>query len=166
MGNLTRAKEHLTKEQLQEEIKEAKDANYLKRLYIIYSALLHPRKAEEIALDLGVSKSLVQKMISLYNRCGPSVLVIKPSGGRYHEYLSLEEEKVFIDPFVEQAKQGAHVTTKLIHVAYEHRIGRKVYKATVYRLLDRHGWRKVCPRSYHPKADKEAQETFKKISQL
>lgn len=33
---------------------------------------------------------------------------------------------------------------------------------TVYRMLDRHGWRKVIPRLRHPKADMQTQDAFKK----
>jgi hypothetical protein len=36
-----------------------------------------------------------------------------------------------------------------------------VARSTVYRLLDRHGWRKVTPRPRHPKADPAAQAAFK-----
>jgi Winged helix-turn helix len=32
----------------------------------------------------------------------------------------------------------------------------------MYRLLNRHGWRKLVPRPVHPKANKEEQEQFKK----
>jgi hypothetical protein len=34
--------------------------------------------------------------------------------------------------------------------------------STVYRMLDRHGWRKLVPRPRHPKADVAAQAAFKK----
>jgi hypothetical protein len=41
----------------------------------------------------------------------------------------------------------------------------KIPPSTVYRLLARHGWRKIAPDTCHPKRDVEAQETFKKTSQ-
>ncbi|MCE5241943.1 MAG: winged helix-turn-helix domain-containing protein [Desulfobacteraceae bacterium] len=41
-------------------------------------------------------------------------------------------------------------------------VGRKVAKTTIYRMLDRHGWRKIMPRPHHPKSDPKAQEGFKK----
>ncbi|WP_397428393.1 winged helix-turn-helix domain-containing protein [Phormidesmis priestleyi] len=31
-------------------------------------------------------------------------------------------------------------------------------------MLERHGWRQLMPRPYHPAGDKQAQETFKKLS--
>jgi hypothetical protein len=39
-----------------------------------------------------------------------------------------------------------------------------VASSTVYRILARHGWRKVAPDTCHPKHDAEAQAEFKKNS--
>ncbi len=50
-----------------------------------------------------------------------------------------------------------------IKAAYEAKIGRKVPKSTVYRMLERHGWRKIALRPHHPKTDPLAQESFKKL---
>jgi len=162
MGDVTRAANHLTVEQVKEKMKEAKDPRQLQRWQIVYIALIQPRKAEEIAICVGVSKSLVQKMISRYNREGIQAIEIKSCGGRYHEYLTKEEEKRFLAPFFQQAERGHLTTTREIHLAYEERIGHQIHETTIYRLLERHGWRKLQPRSRHPKADSQAQEAFKK----
>jgi transposase len=164
IGDLTRAKSHLTIEQVKEEMKKVKDPRQLQRWHIVYTALIQPRKAEEIAKCVGVSKSLVHKVISHYNREGIQSIEIKSSGGRYYEYLTKEEEKQFLAPFFQLAEKGELTTTKEIHLAYEKRVGHQVHKTTIYRLLERHSWRKLLPRSRHPKADIQAQETFKKTS--
>jgi transposase len=165
MGDLTRAANHLTIEQVKEKMKEAKDPRQLQRWQIIYTALIQPRKAEDIAKSVGVSKSLVQKIIPRYNREGFHAIEIKSSGGRYHDYMSVEEEKKFLSPFLERAERGELSTTREIHRAYEEQIGQKAHETTIYRLLDRHEWRKVIPSSIHPKADIEAQGDFKKSFQ-
>jgi len=162
MGDKTRAAHHLTIEQVKEKMKEAKDPKQLQRWQIVYTALLQPRKAEELAASIGVSKSLVQKVISRYNREGIQSIEVKSSGGRYHEYLTKEEEKQFLLPFFKQAEQGEFVTAKIIHLAYEEVVGHSVHETTIYRLLKRQGWRKGQPRPRHPKADIQAQEVFKK----
>lgn len=146
-------------------MKEAKNPRQLQRWQIIYTALIQPRKAEEIAKCVGVSKSLVQKLIPSYNREGIQAVEIKSSGGRYHSYMSEEEEKLFLEPFYQKAERGELTTAKEIKMVYEEQIGRKVHKTTIYDILKRHGWRKILPRGRHPKADIEAQETFKKNSQ-
>ncbi len=165
MGDMTRAANHLTLEQVKEKMREAKDPRQLQRWQIVYTALIQPRRAEEIATCVGVSKSLVQKMISRYNREGVQAIEMKSCGGRYHEYLTREEEKQFLAPFWKLAEQGELTTTGTIHRAYEERVGHQVHETTIYRLLERHGWRKLFPRSRHPKADLQAQEAFKKTLQ-
>jgi len=46
--------------------------------------------------------------------------------------------------------------------AFEQRVGHTVDDSTIYRLLHRHGWRKLMPRPRHPKADEQVREQFKK----
>ena len=89
---------------------------------------------------------------------------MKSSGGRYHAYMSKEAEKLFLEPFYQKAERGELTTAQEMKLAYEEQIGRNVHKTTIYDILKRHGWRKILPRGRHPKADSEAQETFKKTS--
>jgi len=86
-------------------------------------------------------------------------------GGRRRQLLSLEEEKEFLEPWVQKAEKGGVLVVPPIHEALEKRLGHKVAESTVYRMLARHGWRKVAPDTCHPKRDPEAQEDFKKNSQ-
>lgn len=85
-------------------------------------------------------------------------------GGRRRENLSVEQEAAFLAPFLEQAQGGGILVVAPIRIAYEEALGRKVPESTVYRLLARHGWRKIAPRPRHPKADPERQEAWKKKS--
>lgn len=85
-------------------------------------------------------------------------------GGRRRELMSLEEEKAFLAPWVEKAGTGSVLVVPPIHLALQERVGHKIPKSTVYRLLARHGWRKVTPDTRHPKSDSAAQEEFKKNS--
>lgn len=162
MSSITRAADHLTVEQVKEKLHEAKDRVHFRRWLIVYNALIAPRKASDIADLLAVSTSLVHKVIFLYNREGAKALDVPGPGGRYHEYLSTQEEQAFLAPFFARAEAGELATTKDIHQAFEERVGKPVHETTVYRLLERHGWRKLMPRPRHPKADPQAQETFKK----
>jgi Winged helix-turn helix len=41
----------------------------------------------------------------------------------------------------------------------------EVHIDTIYRLLHRHGWRKLAPRARHPKANQEEQDAFQKNRQ-
>ena len=67
-----------------------------------------------------------------------------------------------MESFEESAEQGALLVANEIKEALEKRLGHKVHKTTVYRMLHRNGWRKIVPRPKHPKCNKEAGEAFKK----
>jgi transposase len=129
---------------------------------IIYNALVEPRPAEEIARHCGVSKATVHAVISRDTRLGVAAIETKGQGGRRRQYLTLEEEKAFLAPFFAQAECGQIATVGQIWRAFEQRVRHNVDDSTIYRLLHRHGWRKVMPRPRHPKSDLETQEQFKK----
>jgi len=83
-------------------------------------------------------------------------------GGRRRELMSIEEEKTFLEPWIAKAEIGGVLVVPPIHLALEERVGHKVPKSTVYRLLARHGWRKVTPDTRHPKGDEIVRDEFKK----
>jgi transposase len=51
-----------------------------------------------------------------------------------------------------------------VRAALAQELGRPVAASVVYRMLARHGWRKVAPDTRHPKSDPLAQEEWKKNS--
>jgi transposase len=116
--------------------------------------------AEEIALHTGVSATTVHRVIATYNRLGPAAVETPGKGGRRHQYLTWEEEEQFLAPFFAQAKTGEIATVAQIQHTFEERLGHEVDDSTIYRLLNRHGWRKLMPRPKHPNADPQAQEQF------
>jgi transposase len=136
-----------------------------RRWTIVYNALVEPRLASSIALHCGVSVPTVRVVISTYNRIGPAALDTPGKGGRRNQYLSLAQEQAFLAPFFERAAQGQIATVDELQQALETQLGHTVHPSTVYRLLERHNWRKRVPRSTHPQADPEQQSAFKKTSQ-
>lgn len=85
-------------------------------------------------------------------------------GGRRRQHMSMEEERQFLEPWIEKAETGGVLVVPPIHDALEQHLGFSVAASTVYRMLARHGWRKVAPDTCHPKRDAQAQEDFKKNS--
>jgi transposase len=163
MGHrITRAASHLSVEEVKERMNTDARPWVRQHWWIIYNALVAPRKAQEIALHTGVSVTTVHRVISTYNRLGAAAVETPGKGGRRHEYLSLPEEQAFLAPFFAQAEQGEIATVAQIQRAYEAQVGHEVDDSTIYRLLARHGWRKLMPRPRHPKADPQAQAQFKK----
>jgi transposase len=129
---------------------------------IIYHAVIAPRKAEEIARDTGVSVTTVRRVISSYNRLGLAAIETPGKGGRRHDYMSVEQERRFLQPFFARAAHGEIATAEEIQRAFEAEIKHEVHITSIYRLLDRHGWRKLVPRPRHPKANAEEQAACKK----
>ena len=85
-------------------------------------------------------------------------------GGRRRQNMTREEEAEFLRPFFDDAKQGRILIVTPVKKAYEQAVERSVPDSTVYRLLARHGWRKIAPDKQHPKTDPRAQEEYKKNS--
>ena len=110
----------------------------------------------------GLSYGSVRNIYSRFNQKGDQILKSVKTGGRLRSNLSLDDEKDFLRPFMELAGNSGILEFSGIHKAYEAKTGKKVPLSTVYRLLARHGWRKIAPRPSHPKTDLEAQEAFKK----
>jgi len=85
-------------------------------------------------------------------------------GGRRNSSMTIEEERLFLYQWQEQATRGGVLTVPPIHAALIERLGHTIPLSTTYRLLARHGWRKVQPDTKHPKSDPAAQDEFKKNS--
>jgi transposase len=159
---VTRAAAHVPVEEVRRRMKMDPRYWVRERWGIIYHALMSPRKAEEIARDTGVSVTTVRRVISTYNRLGSAAIETPGKGGRRHEYMSLEQERSFLQPFFARAAHGEIATAEEIQRAFEAEIKHEVHITSMYRLLDRHGWRKLVPRPRHPKANPEEQAAFKK----
>jgi transposase len=85
-------------------------------------------------------------------------------GGRRQSLLTSEEEDDFLKPWLESAASGNLGVVSPIRAALAQRLGQPVKPSVVYRLLARHGWRKVAPDTRHPKSKPEVQEAWKKNS--
>lgn len=164
MRKVTKAAPHLSEEEVFQRIKTTVGFWRVQKWLVIWNGLVSPRAASQIALHTGLAEQTVHNLISQYNRRGPEVVEGPGKGGRRRSYLSLEQEAAFLEPFKQKALTGQIATTGEIKKALEKRVGHKVHKSTVYRLLKRQGWRKVVPRPFHVQAKKEEQEAFKKNS--
>jgi Winged helix-turn helix len=102
---------------------------------------------------------LYQSYIEITPSVAPLRLLVTMPGMSGHI-----ERNTHLEPFLFGAQRGQILVVTDIKAAYEAKVGRKVPKSTVYRMLERHGWRKIAPRPHHPKTDPLAQEAFKKTS--
>ncbi|KKO19824.1 MAG: hypothetical protein DCC43_07780 [Candidatus Brocadia sp.] len=83
-------------------------------------------------------------------------------GGRRRFSLPIEDEREFLSTWEAEATTGGVLSVPPIHAALVKRLGHTTHMSTTYRLLARHGWRKVRPDTKHPKSNRSAQEELKK----
>jgi len=155
-------KSWLTGDELLVWLREAPTRDAYQKRLSVWLTYWGPYPAREVAEMLGVSKQAIWLWVGQYNKQGPAGLERSGRGGRRWAYLSRLEEEEILRPFRERALSGEIVSATAIWPAISKAMGRKVSLAYVYRLLHRHGWRKLGPRPRHVKANITAQEDFKK----
>jgi transposase len=135
------------------------------RVQVVWLRATLSLPSDKVALAVGWSPATVRKIWSQYFSQGEKALLGVGRGGRRRANLSLAEETSLLDRFFNEAKGGGVLVVNEVKSAYEDLIGRTVPKSTVYRMLARHGWRKIAPRPRHPKSDEGKIKAFKKTPQ-
>ena len=145
--------------------KRSKDKRTSKKLNILLKRFGGASIAET-AKQMNCSEMTVKRMIAEYRDNGLEEFMRSKYKGN-HRSLSEEEEKEILSRFEKMAEAGQVVTGQDIKKAFDERLGRDTGRGYIYMLLKRHGWRKVMPRSKHPKkADEEAIKASKKLMTL
>ena len=160
------SKYKFTEEQI-EELRKAAKANKDKNVDRRLRALLmraNGKKLGEIASATGYSLGYTVKLVTKYREEGLSAIVENHYGGN-HRNMGYEEESALLEPFRKEAEAGQIVEVSKIKAAYQDAVGHSIGTAQIYYVLHRHKWRKVMPRSRHPKkANEEVIETSKKLT--
>jgi transposase len=149
-----------TEKEIRKMLKGAKNKWEHRRVQCI---LLRAKKltAEKIGEIVGLHEASVWRIWSRYIHGGMKAVIGENRGGEYHVSLTKKEEETLLKPFQKRAAAGQLVTIREVHEAVCQKSGRKTAPSTTYRMLHRHGWRKVVPRKHHPKGNEEKQEHFK-----
>ena len=122
------------------------------------------KKNEAIAVELETSPDVVSRWIATYAKEGAVALLPKERPGRPLNLCYEEEEKMLAE-FEARAEAGQIVEVSEIKAAYQGKVGHEIGSGQLYYVLKRHNWRKIKPRSRHPKkASPEAIEASKKLS--
>ena len=144
--------------------KRNRNKNIERRLYVLVMRA-EGKSLEEISEKTGYHISTASKLIARYMRDGISAIAENHYKGNRRN-MSFEEEAAILAPFIERAERGEMVDIKEIAAAYQKAVPHKVSDTQIYYVLHRHGWRKIMPRSRHPKkASKEAIEASKELKQ-
>ena len=162
------AKRHqFTKEQYEEVmnlLKITREASLYRKLTVL-QLRMEGNKEAEIAKITKYSRSRISALTSIYAHEGIAYFEKEHRVGGNRRNMSYEEEAALLAEFQEAAQKGNLIETGALRAAYDEKCGHKSGSGTIYRVLHRHQWRKVMPRSAHPKkADEEAIEASKKLT--
>ena len=119
------------------------------------------------AAVLGVGRATVARLQARFRQAAKRTAARAARhtwGGRRHALLTVEQETQFLEPWLEQARAGGMLVVSPMRAALAQRLGKPVKASVVYRLLARHGGRKVAPDTRHPKSDPRVQAAWKKNS--
>ena len=141
-------------------LKGAKTSTELRRIQCILLRC-EERSSEEIGRIVGMHTDSVRHVWSDYLEKGEQALLGEKRGGRHRFHLTLAQEKSILHPLIRKAERGQLLTVRMAHAAVCKTVGKDVDLSTTYRMLSRHGWRKIVPLPTHPKGDQEARERFK-----
>ena len=134
----------------------------LKVLMFRYSGMGNKAIAEQ----LGISETRVAHLVGEYLKNGLEEYAKKKYGGN-HRNMSEDDENKILESFKKKADAGQVITAKEIKKAFDEKLGRDTGRGYIYMLLERHGWRKIMPRSRHPKkADDATIAASKKLTAL
>lgn len=145
-------------------VAQTTDLHELREAQSILLPALHGATLEETASLLGVSRATAHRLQTRFRKKSRGSFVPKSHGGRRRILMSLEEESAFLAPWAEHAKDGGVLVVSVMRADLSQKLGRPVAASIVYRLLARHGWRKLAPDTRHPKSDPQIQEDWEKNS--
>lgn len=151
------------KEELQRYRKQNRDKKVEKRLEALMLRA-EGKGNREISEKTGFHTQYITVLVSRYKANGIESI----TGNHYHgnrRNLSIEEERQLLEPFCQAGEAGQIISVGEIKAEYQKTVGHDIGSAQIYRVLHRHGWRKIMPRSRHPKkASEEVIATSKKLT--
>ncbi len=149
-------------------IQAARKANKNKRVEKLLEVLTlryESKSNREIAERTGYNERYVTTLLAKYRKMGLEEFIRIKQTSHYRKMTEAEEVRI-LEKCSELAVQGKVLTVADIRQVFEEELGEKTVTSYIYRLLKRHGWRKIMPRAKHPKAaSEEEQNSSKKLTQ-
>jgi transposase len=162
-------KKHIITEQEYISTTEAAKKNTLKRVDKRLQVIILRYEGwtgQAIGDKLGYSRKRVSQLCAEFKTVGLAEYARHKYGGN-NRALRVEQEREILEKFEKEAEKGHIVTVRDIKAAFDAKRGKESRSGYIYEVLARVKWRKVMPRSKHPKkASEEAIEASKKLSKL
>lgn len=144
----------------------AKTADELRLAQAVLLPLELGLSIEQTARSIGRSSKTTCAMRTRFARIASGCMDAPRSKRelRNRAHAELGEEARILDEALRQAETGSVVTIPHIKPFIEEKLGRSIALSTVYRMLARHGWRKLAPDTQHPQGNAAARAAWKKNS--
>lgn len=156
--------EHI--EAAQKLMKTARTADELRQAQSVLLPLELGLSMEATAKAIGRSKGATCTMRTRFCKVASGQISAPQSKKQLRNRANADltkEAEILDDVLVDTAKGGVVVIPQF-QQAIEAKLGKTVALSTIYRMLARHGWRKLAPDTHHPQGDPERREDWKKNS--
>jgi len=164
MARPASGEEHL--ELARNAVRIAKTADELRSAQALLLPLELGLNLEQTAIAIGRSKGKTCTLRTNYCKraTGRMAAPVAKRDLRNRANLSLEEEKVMLQEVFDSAGVGGVLVVPPFADQLRQKMGVPLSLSAIYRMLARHGWRKIAPDTTHPKGDLLVREDWKKNS--
>ena len=147
-------------------LKSAKTADELRLAQSVILPLELNFSMEQTAAVIGRSVAATCNMRTRFSRVasGAEPAPRKKQELRNRAHAQLQREADILDEVLSSAATGGIVVVPRLKPAIEAKLGKTIALSGVYRMLARHGWRKLAPDTQHPKGDPQRRDDWKKNS--
>ena len=130
------------------QIASAKSVDALRAAQALLLPLEFGLSLEQTAIVVGLSKSQTTKIRTRFQRIEMGTEPPKAEKRRRnHARMTLMEEMSLLAPFSDKDRPSGTSIALTLRAEMERYLGHSVALSTVYRLLHRHGWRKLAPKT-------------------
>lgn len=145
-------------------LKNAKTADELRLAQAVLLPLELGLSLEQTAACIGRSVGATCSMRTRFGKVAEGKISAPRSKKtlRNRAHADLEQEALALDAVMVEANAGGIVVIPRIKKSLEAQLGKTLALSTVYRMLERHGWRKLAPDTRHPQGNPPAREEWKK----
>jgi transposase len=150
-----------------EKLKTAITADELRQAQAIVMPLDFGMSIEQTAQVIGRSPSLTCKLRNKNRRLKNGEIAPKKSKKelRNRAVIDLKNEAAILDRALINSTSDGIVVMPSLKLSIEKELGKTVHISTIYKMLNRHGWRKLAPDTQHPKGNPKERDEWKKTRQ-
>ena len=145
-------------------VKSATTADELRQAQSVLLPLEHKLSISQTAAIIGRSVGVTCSMRTRFARVADGVERAPRKKTELRNRAHADLESAALDAVLNTASVGGVVIIPRLKADIEAKLGSPVSLSGLYRMLHRHGWRKLAPDTRHPQGDAEAREAWKKNS--